>query len=259
MKHLSATPAPPSDEATRHPARRSTWSSCARSPRTRPRGTRARRRWTPTSSASPAGSGSRARPRTRRRRCSRGASFPDAAATAVVPSAAATPVAGRAAGPPDRATTSTTTSRARRRPSGPGCSRCLLVAGAAIAGVYVYEKIQDQLDQAQPVGVPYVVGIKQANAADRADLAKPGLARTSSAPPSRRCSRGYVYLAGSEAGRPRRQGQLRPISGSPPGSRRSIVPNLVGETVDRCGRQAHRPQPRRRRPRDRRRASRRTP
>ena len=68
MKHLSATP-PPSREASRRSRSRSTWSSCARSRRIRPRGTRAPRRWTPTSSASAAGSRCRARRRRPRRRC----------------------------------------------------------------------------------------------------------------------------------------------------------------------------------------------
>ena len=68
MKHLSATPEPPLGETRGHPARRSTWSSCARSRRIRRRATRAPRRWTPTSSASGAGSAFRARPRRPRRR-----------------------------------------------------------------------------------------------------------------------------------------------------------------------------------------------
>jgi beta-lactam-binding protein with PASTA domain len=38
------------------------------------------------------------------------------------------------------------------------------VAGAAVAGFYVYSQIQDQLNQAKPVGVPYLVAVKEANA-----------------------------------------------------------------------------------------------
>jgi beta-lactam-binding protein with PASTA domain/predicted Ser/Thr protein kinase len=40
----------------------------------------------------------------------------------------------------------------------------VLVAAAAVAGWYVYTKIQDQLNQTKPVAVPFVEGIKQQNA-----------------------------------------------------------------------------------------------
>ena len=57
MKHLSATPEPPSRRSAPTSRTRWTWSCCARSRRTRPRGTRAPTRWTPTSSASARGLG----------------------------------------------------------------------------------------------------------------------------------------------------------------------------------------------------------
>ena len=37
----------------------------------------------------------------------------------------------------------------------------LLVAGAAVAGWYVYQRVQDRLEESEPVPVPLVVGIKQ--------------------------------------------------------------------------------------------------
>src|SRR5439155_12508171 len=42
----------------------------------------------------------------------------------------------------------------------------LLVAGAVIAGFYVYRQIQDQLNAAKPIGVPLLVGVREANAVD---------------------------------------------------------------------------------------------
>jgi serine/threonine-protein kinase len=42
----------------------------------------------------------------------------------------------------------------------------LLVAAAAIAGVYVYRQIQHELNATKPVGVPYVVGLREINAVE---------------------------------------------------------------------------------------------
>jgi hypothetical protein len=51
-------------------------------------------------------------------------------------------------------TTSTTPLPVRERSIWPWLLAILLVAGAAIAGFYVYNQIQDQLNQAKPIGVP---------------------------------------------------------------------------------------------------------
>ena len=42
----------------------------------------------------------------------------------------------------------------------------VLLAGAAVAGWYVYQRVQDELTAREPVPVPNVVGIKQARAVD---------------------------------------------------------------------------------------------
>src|SRR5437868_51671 len=42
----------------------------------------------------------------------------------------------------------------------------LLVAAAAIAGFFVYRQIQHELDQTKPIGVPYVVGLRELNAVE---------------------------------------------------------------------------------------------
>jgi eukaryotic-like serine/threonine-protein kinase len=88
-----------------------------------------------------------------------GAAFADGAATSIVPADAATQVRGRPPGD-DYFDYSTP----RERSIWPWLLAVLLVAGAAIAGFYVYNQIQDQLNQAKPIGVPYLVGIKEANA-----------------------------------------------------------------------------------------------
>jgi beta-lactam-binding protein with PASTA domain len=91
----------------------------------------------------------------------RGAALTDAAQTTIVPRDAATQV--RPPRPPaddyfDYG------EPARRRSLWPWLLAVLLVAGAAVAGFYVYSQIQDQLNQAKPVGVPYLVATKEANA-----------------------------------------------------------------------------------------------
>ena len=89
-----------------------------------------------------------------------GAAFADGAATSIVPADAATQARGRPPGD-DYLDYSTPM---RERSIWPWLLAILLVAGAAIAGFYVYNQIQDQLNQAKPIGVPYLVGIKEANA-----------------------------------------------------------------------------------------------
>jgi eukaryotic-like serine/threonine-protein kinase len=89
-----------------------------------------------------------------------GAAFANGAATSIVPAEAATQLRGRPPGD-DYFDYSTPV---RERSIWPWLLAILLVAGAAIAGFYVYNQIQDQLNQAKPIGVPYLVGIKEANA-----------------------------------------------------------------------------------------------
>ena len=91
-----------------------------------------------------------------------GAAFANGAATSIVPAEAATQLRGRPPGD-DYFDYSTPV---RERSIWPWLLAILLVAGAAIAGFYVYNQIQDQLNQAKPVGVPYLVGIKEANAVE---------------------------------------------------------------------------------------------
>src|SRR5437764_530632 len=53
-----------------------------------------------------------------------------------------------------------------RRTIWPWLLAILLVAAAAIAGVYVYRQLQHELNATKPVGVPYLVGLREAQAVD---------------------------------------------------------------------------------------------
>jgi len=61
----------------------------------------------------------------------------------------------------------------QRRAFWPWLLAILLVVGAAVAAVYVYSQIQDELDSAKPVGVPLVVGLREGQAVD--NIRKVGL------------------------------------------------------------------------------------
>ena len=123
MKHLSATPAPPSEKRPDIPEVARDGDPARARRRTRRRGTRTRRRWTPTSSASIAGSGSRARRRTRRRRsCAAPRSRTRRQRWSCPRPPRRLPRGGRRDRPP--ASTSTTTSPRGAGRSGRGCSRC---------------------------------------------------------------------------------------------------------------------------------------
>jgi beta-lactam-binding protein with PASTA domain len=91
----------------------------------------------------------------------RGATLTNGAQTTIVPASAATQV--RPPRPPaddyyDYA------QPARSRSLWPWLLAILLVAAAVVAGFYVYRQIQDQLNQAKPVGVPFLIAVKEANA-----------------------------------------------------------------------------------------------
>ena len=53
-----------------------------------------------------------------------------------------------------------------RRTIWPWLLAILLIAAAAVAGVYVYRQIQHELNATKPVGVPYVVGLRELNAVE---------------------------------------------------------------------------------------------
>jgi serine/threonine-protein kinase len=92
----------------------------------------------------------------------RAPAFADGASTTVVPANEATQVRPR----PPAAEYFDYSEPARTRSIWPWLLAILLVAGAVVAGFFVYRQIQDQLNQAKPIGVPYLVGVKEANAVD---------------------------------------------------------------------------------------------
>jgi eukaryotic-like serine/threonine-protein kinase len=51
-----------------------------------------------------------------------------------------------------------------RRAIWPWLLALVLLAGAAVAGWYVYQQVQDQLNTSKPIAVPYVVGIREPQA-----------------------------------------------------------------------------------------------
>jgi beta-lactam-binding protein with PASTA domain len=159
----------------------------------------------------------------------RGAALTDGAQTTIVPSSAATQV--RPPRPPtddyfDYA------EPARRRSFWPWLLAILLVAAAVVAGFYVYRQIQDQLDQAKPVGVPFLVGIKEANAVD--NIHKAGLETDPDhikREPSDLQPAGYVFDQSPSQGDRVGKGSFVKLWVST-GKKQVTVPNVIGRTSE---------------------------
>ena len=152
MKHLAETPAAAVRRSARTCPTTSTSSSSARSRRSPPTATSRPPRWTPTSRRSRAAVASRPRRPRRRRWCS--------------------PASARSTRPPrprspGAAATAVRAAEARRARSGRGSSAIGAVLALLVAGLFLYDSIQRQLEGAETVAVPYVVGIQQAHAVDR--------------------------------------------------------------------------------------------
>ena len=159
----------------------------------------------------------------------RGAAFGDGAPTSIVPSALATQVR------PPRPPTGDYfdyPEPVRRRSVWPWLLAVLLVAAAVIAGFYVYRQIQDQLNQAKPVGVPDLVGIREASAVH--DIHEAGLETDPEhihRQPDDTAQKGYVFDQNPNAGDRVGKGSFVELWVST-GKKQVTVPALFGETRD---------------------------
>jgi beta-lactam-binding protein with PASTA domain len=86
----------------------------------------------------------------------------------------------------------------RRRPFWPWLLAILLIVLALVAGFYAFGKIQDSLDSSSGVAVPYVVGIREANAVNQ--LNEKGLDAAVHRKPNDTVKEGDVYDQRPEAG-----------------------------------------------------------
>ena len=158
-----------------------------------------------------------------------GAAFGDGAATTVVPAELATQV--RSAHP-QTADYFDYSQPVRGRSIWPWLLAILLVAGAVIAGFYVYRQIQDQLNQAKPVGVPDLVGLREASAVH--DIHEVGLEIDTEhihRRPDDTALKGYVFDQTPNAGDRVGKNSFVELWVST-GKAQATVPNLFGKTRD---------------------------
>jgi serine/threonine-protein kinase len=156
----------------------------------------------------------------------RGAAFGDGAPTTVVPALAT----AETIPPPPRAPDYYDYAPPRRRAIWPWLLAVLLVAAAAIAGFYVYRQIQDQLNQNAPVGVPDVVGLREASAVN--DIHAAGLEVDTEhihRQPNSSEPKGFVYDQQPNAGDRVGKGSFVDIYVST-GKPQVVVPNVIGDS-----------------------------
>src|SRR5437764_1693906 len=156
-----------------------------------------------------------------------GAAFADGAATTIGPGLAVTETRPPPPVAPDYFDYA---QPPRRRSIWPWLLAVLLVAAAAIAGFYVYRQIQDQLNQNAPVGVPDVVGLREASAVNDIHAAglevDPGHIHRL---PNSTEPKGFVYDQTPNAGDRVGKGSFVDISVST-GKPQVLVPNVVGQS-----------------------------
>jgi eukaryotic-like serine/threonine-protein kinase len=160
----------------------------------------------------------------------RGPAFGDGAPTSIVPPEAATQVRGRR--PPPTDDYFDYAEPVRGRSLWPWLLATLLVAAAAIAGFYVYSQIQDQLNEAKPIGVPYLVGIKEANAV--ANIHDAGLETDPDhihRVPNDAQPKGYVFDQNPNQGDRVARGSSVELWVST-GKAQVVVPNVIGRTSE---------------------------
>jgi eukaryotic-like serine/threonine-protein kinase len=118
---------------------------------------------------------------------------------------------------------------ARRRAFWPWLLALLLVAAAAVAAVYVYNQIQDELNANKPIAVELYVGLQEKQAVEniQADGFKPDVKRL----PNTKQPQGVVYDQDPDAGQRQDKGNFVTIwvSTGPP---KTTVPNVKGLSRD---------------------------
>jgi eukaryotic-like serine/threonine-protein kinase len=117
----------------------------------------------------------------------------------------------------------------RRRRFLPWLLVLLLLAAASIAGWYVYNQIQEQLQASEPVGVPNVVGLRQELAV--AKLEEKDLEADVQEQPNRDVEPGVVFEQNPKAGSRIQKGDAVTILVST-GPKKVAVPKLVGKQYD---------------------------
>ena len=116
-----------------------------------------------------------------------------------------------------------------RRAVWPWLLALLLFVLAGLAGLYVYNQVQDELSESRPVAVPYLIDIREEQA--EAQLLDKGLKPRVHREPNRDIEEGYVFRQDPEAGE--RVDRGSPVnlfvSTGPP---KTKVPEVVGETSE---------------------------
>jgi beta-lactam-binding protein with PASTA domain/predicted Ser/Thr protein kinase len=154
-------------------------------------------------------------------------SFGDGAPTTIVPADQVTHVRSV---PPPASEYFDYSEPVRGRSVWPWLLAILLVAGAAIAGFYVYRQIQSQLDEAKPIGVPYLVAVKEAEAVDI--IHQKGLeidAEHIHRLPNDSQPKGYVYDQNPNQGDRVGKGSFVELWVST-GKKQVLVPDLIGKS-----------------------------
>ncbi len=105
----------------------------------------------------------------------------------------------------------------------------LLIAAAALAGWWAYNQIQEQLEESEPVGVPFVEGLREQQAIDK--IEEVGLEAAVEEQSSTEVDRGIVIEQNPKEGTRISKGSTVTIVVST-GPKRVEVPRLVGLTYE---------------------------
>jgi len=105
----------------------------------------------------------------------------------------------------------------------------LLIAAAALAGWWAYNQIQEQLEESEPVGVPFVEGLREQQAIDK--IEEVGLEAAVEEQSSTEVDRGIVMEQNPKEGTRISKGSTVTIVVST-GPKRVEVPRLVGLTYE---------------------------